>query len=1794
MPAEHQVDGIDPRVFDGLCAAVKASFLKFNPLDAHHIRNYDALLDDLPRLVRGVGPYSANNHDVFADNNTSGQTIVIVWRLIYDEEKTTSMPLPLTPSQARQSKQTYARDLYIRIVHDVYMTTTNDTGNIIDNDGVVYSLDESERITNSIKVLISKNSDGNGTWLAKKMQSGHWPLLTKFMIYQRKYSGVQPGMNPVTRQRSKWHILPLPCPVGGRGCVMSAEKRATYTLADYARLNEDPWDLGGTFIIDGVEKMFITQLCSANNHVMIERGEYNEKHDLLDFTVYISITTDDMDPLVSKKCAVSSFSKKGKKLCNEHDLSTDECLWFQATWIDERSPVPLALLFFALGVTDARTNFLLMGGADKQFSSGERGHVKSFERRFSNTFELALAMCDINNDTVHILGSDREEMNQDSRMEMDTDTDTNLSEEELHQRKREEIEARSTLLRRRARQAIITRAFYTRKRANAEIPLCDVDRFFEKRILNGLLLPHIGAQETAQKLLTLHDMCLRLVCCLYTLPDVIGDIDNLGAKRGRGIQYYMSHAFMTGLMRVAKLEMGTTKKRLNKNNWTLSRELLQKPTVGWLMSSCANSINYNIKTGTFPYKQGKLKCEYRGLTAHADRLTRESIMTQCRSVMAGSLANTGAVGSKDKTKNSSLNQRALHGRHFGMLCAIQQPEGQKCGLHHHLAITCLLSSKLTKRNFLSLKVFLQTFSNLVGDGNGNGNGNGNGDTIRLDGALFHQHITANRIMLDGVCVSTFSSEKLNGFQVCDKVRRFCQRDSAFQYVSRSYDARFRVVVIRTDADRFMRPLFKVDPKTRTIPLRRSYALLLEGGSVVDRHAPQLSWKAFYRDGTVQLADALEEDNMLIARSGQQLIEQREQQNVARALVVMKRSHPHLEASAKIMSEKAEAAAEAEAEVEAKGDTVSCFARLIRKVRLFPRNLCGLLFTNAEIALASMCGVTVAKIPMATKAPVPRSVFDSNMGKQAMGVRLFSRAGAIAFSPRVYELYYPQRPLVATYGDSLTDTFQLPNTTVVMAAIACHTGYNQEDSLIVNQSSIDRGLWRSGSLAPIKLSECRGDDNASDKKLKNLRLNMLRIRYPRKAQKQNSIEKESWLCDDIREQDIAFVSRWFDEDGLPTKGMPLTDGNPVICGLLRKEDPSKRCGYSYVFRPARYHYLLDAVVESVEIREDDDGLRHITVLVRVNKIPTLGDKAKATPGQKGIIGAKVRQEDMIWDIQTGETPDVVMNPHMFTGRKTLNTLIEMHKGVQALNRGRRFNASTFREHEASKYVFGADIFEKKRVNCYRRMGCPFTGKPITNLIYMAPLSMSPLKHQIQDKIHSRSRGPLNILTRQPTDGKQKDGGLRFGEMERDCLISYGASQFMIDRFMECGDVFRWFICSKCGLACTFTKKGSKFTNFYCSSCNCPLNSITLMSDIQYDDNPTAIQIFLPYTCKLLFQEMMSMGITPRFRFDIKKHNANVMIKLDELAVRKSKSKSKSKRAREKMMGKREERLTSHAARKDPVSFLGLEPMYSNSSSDDASWGSANEIEKGRMFIEAVNSMDVSDGGGNDDDDDDWVPANLVGRHKHTFTRDERKRYNRAKRRHIGPDAFEAEKAAHKRRKRKRRIKIHDKQVTDEEKRKARRDRLRTHSQRAGYPSQPPTWTSPSGSGGLNWKSKHASMTCLQAMLHNSKLTATAATTANASAPPIPVRATQMEWQPTRTTTTTTTTTTTVVRETPISDNTHHEQHAIKAFHKESIEKRRREEAEDAQIVLEMMRSSSSSSSGEDDDVNMEMEMESDDS
>jgi DNA-directed RNA polymerase II subunit RPB2 len=474
------------------------------------------------------------------------------------------------------------------------------------------------------------------------------------------------------------------------------------------------------------------------------------------------------------------------------------------------------------------------------------------------------------------------------------------------------------------------------------------------------------------------------------------------------------------------------------------------------------------------------------------------------------------------------------------------------------------------------------------------------------------------------------------------------------------------------------------------------------------------------------------------------------------------------------------------------------------------------YTHCDFHAWTQLGIIAGNIPFSNHNHSARNIIHFSQGKQAIGIYLTSYKDRMDISQI---LYYPQVPIVTTKTMEYNHCLDLPYGENVIVAIMSYNGYNQEDSIIINQSAIDRGIFRADTLkkyhSEIDKNPSTNQDDIFTKPDKNKVADMKQGNY--------SKLNDKGICPEETEiQNEDFII------GKVSPIQPTGDSSKVY------KDSSD------IFK-SNVNGVIDRVHTGVYNAE---GYEMYNVRVRMERIPVIGDKFTNRHGQKGTIGINLMQKDMPFTSE-GIVPDIIMNPHCQPSRMTIGQLIECIASKIGAIDGTFIDGTPYCDYDVRKLP---DILEKLGYNKYGNeiLYCGMTGKKIQAEIFMGPTYTVRLKHMTADKYHSRSRGPRQALTRQPLEGRSRDGGLKIGEMEKDAMIAHGMAQFLKERMMETSDITKVHVCDECGL---FASKVIDKDYYWCKACH----------------NSTKISaVVIPYAAKLLFQELMSVNILPRIR------------------------------------------------------------------------------------------------------------------------------------------------------------------------------------------------------------------------------------------------------------------------------------------------------------------------------------------
>lgn len=476
-------------------------------------------------------------------------------------------------------------------------------------------------------------------------------------------------------------------------------------------------------------------------------------------------------------------------------------------------------------------------------------------------------------------------------------------------------------------------------------------------------------------------------------------------------------------------------------------------------------------------------------------------------------------------------------------------------------------------------------------------------------------------------------------------------------------------------------------------------------------------------------------------------------------------------------------------------------------------------THLEIEPFTLLGVCAGLIPFPHNNQSPRNTYQCAMGKQAMGTIGLNQR--VRIDTLLYCLAYPQRPVVSSKTIELIHFDEIPAGINSIVAVMSYSGFDIEDAIVMNKSSIDRAFGRCfvyrSQKCLLKKSASTGKDDIQPPTLKS--------DNPAIAKRMECLDSDGIVAPGERVRDRQI---------LVNRYSPTT--NPIYANDAKGATVIGSTNYRE--NAVTYRGIEPVVAERVIITSNSEESFLIKINLRQHRRPEVGDKFSSRHGQKGVIGLIANQEDMPFNL-VGICPDLIMNPHGFPSRMTVGKLKELMAGKSAVIKGGIHDAT----------VFGGTSLEEMESILIKRgfhlkskeiMTSGITGEPLKAYIYFGPIYYQKLKHMVLDKIHGRPRGPRAVLTRQPTEGRAREGGLRLGEMERDCLIGHGVSMLLIERLMLSSDAYNADVCTNCGLF--------GYLN-WCSSCR---------------SSQSVASIQIPYAYKLLIQELQSMNIDARLR------------------------------------------------------------------------------------------------------------------------------------------------------------------------------------------------------------------------------------------------------------------------------------------------------------------------------------------
>ena len=471
-------------------------------------------------------------------------------------------------------------------------------------------------------------------------------------------------------------------------------------------------------------------------------------------------------------------------------------------------------------------------------------------------------------------------------------------------------------------------------------------------------------------------------------------------------------------------------------------------------------------------------------------------------------------------------------------------------------------------------------------------------------------------------------------------------------------------------------------------------------------------------------------------------------------------------------------------------------------------------THLEVTPLGMFGLTTALVPYGNFNQSTRVNAGSKNQKQALG--LYVANFAVRMDMDVNLLHYPQEPIVKSIMHDISDYSKHPAGQNIVVAVMSYKGYNMEDAIILNKASIERGFGRSTYYRPSISEELRYSGGLIDQ-----------ICIPDKDVKGYKSERDY---------------RFLEEDGIIYPEAKVAEGDVVIGKTSPPRFLSSLEEYNLAAGTRRESSVAmkhgeQGIVDFILLTENEEGNRLVQVRLRDERVPEIGDKFTSRHGQKGVVGLIVPEADIPFSA-SGIKPDLIFSPHGIPSRMTISHLIEILGGKVGALAGRHINGTTFdaEPEEKLREELKSLGFRENSVETFYN---GITGEIMEGKIFVGSMYYLKLKHLVANKIHSRARGPIQLLTRQPTEGRAKEGGLRLGEMEKDTFVAHGASLLLKERFDSDKTIVP--VCENCGMIAIKDEYKGKS---YCPVCK---------------ENVEISDIEISYAFKLILDEFKSLGI-----------------------------------------------------------------------------------------------------------------------------------------------------------------------------------------------------------------------------------------------------------------------------------------------------------------------------------------------
>ena len=904
-------------------------------------------------------------------------------------------------------------------------------------------------------------------------------------------------------------------------------------------------------------------------------------------------------------------------------------------------------------------------------------------------------------------------------------------------------------------------------------------------ILNDYFLPHIGETNYIAKAYALGDIVFRLLS-VYTGIEKPTDRDNFKFKRIElvgSLLYDLFREYWNIQLKNVHLEF---EKRLYYDQEMYENNLFGLITNNYKEVFRERDLEKGFKKAYKGNWGAQTHTKRVGAVQDLNRLSFNSAMNHLRKTNLPLDSSVKLVG-----------PRVLHNSQWGFIDPIDTPDGGSIGLHKHLAISTYITRGVSREPMIAwLRVkwamkLIEEFSPL--------------------GLSKSTKVYINGFMVGAVdkpiqCVETFRLYRRNALLPT--------------YSSATFDIRLNTIFVYTDAGRLCRPIFYKDEQSKKMSYQsKSILKTLQDND--------FTWEELITGFNKKRDSVSFDPSEMKIYNLHELYEGVENETNPAKLDRFLHKKAVLDYIDNSESEHTMIAFDTDSYEESVGTSSDTK------------------YTHCEIHNSLMFGMMCNMIIFPENNPATRNSFSCGQSKQACS--MYHTNYQVRMDKTAVLLNYGQTPLVKSrYLDHITHE-ENPYGENAIVAIACFTGYNVEDAILVNEASIKRGLFRTSYISCYESHEesTKNMDTVTDIKFTNVQENP-NIVGTRSGSDYSQLDENGMIkTGTIVTEDTALIGR-------VVVNYPLGD-NAINQDAINSDDskfPKKG---------------QTGVVERVFITDDEEGKRIAKVRIIDQRIPTLGDKMASRAGQKGTIGMVVAERDMPFTAD-GIRPDLIINPHALPTRMTIGQLVECITGKACAMMGGFGDCTAFNNKGSKIGVFG-EILTKQgfHSNGNEILYDGMSGKQMESEIFMGPTYYMRLKHMVKDKVNSRRKGPRTKLTKQTVGGRANDGGLRIGEMERDTIISHGITDFLTESMMDRGDRYYLAICNHSGMISIYNPAKKLFMSPMADG---PLKYVGSLENedmrlehvTQFGRSFSVISI--PYSFKLLVQELQAINIQMR--------------------------------------------------------------------------------------------------------------------------------------------------------------------------------------------------------------------------------------------------------------------------------------------------------------------------------------------